>query len=117
MTPQRTIGTHCWHSPGHRWSAVRRLRQVVRTRTSQGARRTGRGHDLRRDDLLLADIRPGADYNRPSGPPEPDRVRAEGLSPAMTAIGRRAVRLEHLLTAPNASLRDLDVAVALALEH
>ncbi|TME32974.1 MAG: deoxyribose-phosphate aldolase [Chloroflexi bacterium] len=35
----------------------------------------------------------------------------------MTAIGRRAVRLEHLLTAPNASLRDLDVAVALALEH
>ena len=35
----------------------------------------------------------------------------------MTAIGRRAVRLEHLLTAPNASLRDLDEAVALALEH
>jgi deoxyribose-phosphate aldolase len=35
----------------------------------------------------------------------------------MTAIGRRAVRLEHLLTAPNASLRDLDDAVALVLEH
>jgi deoxyribose-phosphate aldolase len=35
----------------------------------------------------------------------------------MTAIGRRAVRLEHLLTAPNASLRDLDDAVSLALEH
>ena len=35
----------------------------------------------------------------------------------MTAIGRRAVRLEHLLTAPNASLRDLDEAVALTLEH
>ena len=35
----------------------------------------------------------------------------------MTAIGRRAVRLEHLLTAPNASLRDLDEAVALVLEH
>lgn len=35
----------------------------------------------------------------------------------MTAIGRRAVRLEHLLTAPNASLRDLDEAVALVTEH
>jgi deoxyribose-phosphate aldolase len=35
----------------------------------------------------------------------------------MTAIGRRAVRLEHLMTAPNASLRDLDDAVALVLEH
>ena len=35
----------------------------------------------------------------------------------MTAIGRRAVRLEHLLTAPNASLRELDEAVALVLEH
>ncbi|MDP9273780.1 MAG: deoxyribose-phosphate aldolase [Chloroflexota bacterium] len=35
----------------------------------------------------------------------------------MTAIGRRMVRLEHRLTAPNASLADLDTAVALALEH
>lgn len=35
----------------------------------------------------------------------------------MTVVGRRAVRLEHLLTAPNASLHDLDEAVALALEH
>jgi len=35
----------------------------------------------------------------------------------MTVIGRRAVRLEHLLTAPNASMRDLDEAVALAMEH
>lgn len=35
----------------------------------------------------------------------------------MTVIGRRAVRLEHLLTAPNASLHDLDEAVALAMEH
>lgn len=35
----------------------------------------------------------------------------------MTAVGRRAVRLEHLLTAPNASLRELDDAVALVLEH
>jgi deoxyribose-phosphate aldolase len=35
----------------------------------------------------------------------------------MTVIGRRAVRLEHLLTAPNASLHDLDDAVALAMEH
>ena len=35
----------------------------------------------------------------------------------MTGIGRRAVRLEHLLTAPNASLRDLDAAAGLVLEH
>jgi len=35
----------------------------------------------------------------------------------MTVTGRRAVRLEHLLTAPNASMRDLDEAVALAIEH
>jgi len=35
----------------------------------------------------------------------------------MTALGRRPARLEHLLTAPNASLRDLDAAVALVLEH
>jgi deoxyribose-phosphate aldolase len=35
----------------------------------------------------------------------------------MTAIGRRAVRFEHRLTAPNASLADLDAAVSLALEH
>lgn len=35
----------------------------------------------------------------------------------MTAIGRRAVRLEHRLTAPNASLTDLETAVALAMEH
>ena len=35
----------------------------------------------------------------------------------MTVTGRRAVRLEHLLTAPNASMRDLDEAVALAMEH
>lgn len=35
----------------------------------------------------------------------------------MTAIGRRAVRLEHWLTRPNASLAELDAAVALAIEH
>ncbi len=35
----------------------------------------------------------------------------------MTAIGRRTVRLEHLMTTPNASLRELDEAVALVLEH
>jgi deoxyribose-phosphate aldolase len=35
----------------------------------------------------------------------------------MTAIGRRAVRLEHRLTRPNASLVELDAAVALAIEH
>ena len=35
----------------------------------------------------------------------------------MTASVRRAVRLEHRLTQPNASLRDLDAAVALAVEH
>lgn len=35
----------------------------------------------------------------------------------MTATGRRAVRLEHLMTAPNASMHDLDEAVALVLEH
>ncbi len=35
----------------------------------------------------------------------------------MTALGRRPVRLEHLMTAPNASLGDLDDAIALVLEH
>jgi deoxyribose-phosphate aldolase len=35
----------------------------------------------------------------------------------MTAIGRRVVRLEHRLTRPNASLADLEAAVALAIEH
>jgi deoxyribose-phosphate aldolase len=35
----------------------------------------------------------------------------------MTAIGRRVVRLEHRLTRPNASLAELEAAVALALEH
>lgn len=35
----------------------------------------------------------------------------------MTVVGRRTVRLEHLLTAPNASMHDLDEAVALVLEH
>jgi deoxyribose-phosphate aldolase len=35
----------------------------------------------------------------------------------MTAIGRRAARLEHRLTRPNASLAELDAAVALAIEH
>ena len=35
----------------------------------------------------------------------------------MTANGRRIVRLEHLMTAPNAALRDLDEAVELVLEH
>ena len=35
----------------------------------------------------------------------------------MTAIGRRAARLEHRLTRPNASLGELDAAVALAIEH
>lgn len=35
----------------------------------------------------------------------------------MTASVRRALRLEHRLTQPNASLRDLEVAVALATEH
>jgi deoxyribose-phosphate aldolase len=35
----------------------------------------------------------------------------------MTASVRRAVRLEHRLTQPNASLADLEAAVALATEH
>jgi deoxyribose-phosphate aldolase len=35
----------------------------------------------------------------------------------MTAIGRRAARLEHRLTRPAASLAELDAAVALAVEH
>ena len=35
----------------------------------------------------------------------------------MTASVRRAVRLEHRLTQPNASLADLETAVALATEH
>jgi deoxyribose-phosphate aldolase len=35
----------------------------------------------------------------------------------MTASVRRALRLEHRLTHPNASLADLDAAVALAVEH
>jgi deoxyribose-phosphate aldolase len=35
----------------------------------------------------------------------------------MTAIGRRAARLEHRLTRPNASLAELDAAIALAIEH
>ena len=35
----------------------------------------------------------------------------------MTASVRRALRLEHRLTQPNASLADLDAAVALAAEH
>ncbi|HUF05808.1 MAG TPA: deoxyribose-phosphate aldolase [Candidatus Binatia bacterium] len=35
----------------------------------------------------------------------------------MTASVRRAVRLEHRLTQPNASLADLEAAVALAAEH
>jgi deoxyribose-phosphate aldolase len=35
----------------------------------------------------------------------------------MTAIGRRAARLEHRLTRPNASLAELESAVALAVEH
>jgi deoxyribose-phosphate aldolase len=35
----------------------------------------------------------------------------------MTASVRRAVRLEHRLTQPNASLADLDAAVALAVAH
>jgi len=35
----------------------------------------------------------------------------------MNASVRRALRLEHRLTQPNASLRDLDAAVALATEH
>jgi deoxyribose-phosphate aldolase len=35
----------------------------------------------------------------------------------LTAIGRRAARLEHRLTRANASLAELDAAVALAIEH
>jgi deoxyribose-phosphate aldolase len=35
----------------------------------------------------------------------------------MTASARRALRLEHRLTQPNASLADLDAAVALATDH
>jgi len=35
----------------------------------------------------------------------------------MIASARRGVRLEHLLTRPNASLDDLAGAVALATEH
>jgi deoxyribose-phosphate aldolase len=40
-----------------------------------------------------------------------------GSFPHMIGAGRRAMRLEHLLTAPNVSLHDLEDAVALALEH
>jgi deoxyribose-phosphate aldolase len=35
----------------------------------------------------------------------------------MTVTGRRAARLEHRLTRPNASLTELEAAVALAIEH
>jgi deoxyribose-phosphate aldolase len=35
----------------------------------------------------------------------------------MTATGHRAARLEHRLTRPNASLTELEAAVALAIEH
>src|ERR1044072_6266510 len=35
----------------------------------------------------------------------------------MTAIGRRAARLEQRLTRPNASLAELETVVALAMEH
>lgn len=35
----------------------------------------------------------------------------------MTVTGRRAARLEHRLTRPNASLAELDAGVALAIEH
>ena len=35
----------------------------------------------------------------------------------MTGIGRRTVRLEHRLTRPNATLRELDEALALAAVH
>lgn len=35
----------------------------------------------------------------------------------MTAVGRRAARLEHRLTGPTASLSELDAAVARAVEH
>jgi len=35
----------------------------------------------------------------------------------MTAVGRRAARLEHRLTRPTASLSELDAAAALAVEH
>ncbi len=35
----------------------------------------------------------------------------------MTASARRALRLEHRVTQPNASIADLDAAVALASEH
>jgi deoxyribose-phosphate aldolase len=35
----------------------------------------------------------------------------------MTATARRALRLEHRLTHPNATLRDLDAAVAIVTEH
>jgi deoxyribose-phosphate aldolase len=35
----------------------------------------------------------------------------------MTVTGRRAARLEHRLTRPNASLAELEAAVALAIEH
>lgn len=35
----------------------------------------------------------------------------------MTAIGRTGARLEHRLTSPNATLADLEAAVALAIEH
>lgn len=35
----------------------------------------------------------------------------------MTALGRTTARLEHRLTSPNASLADLDAAVAMVVEH
>src|SRR5918996_1568514 len=45
------------------------------------------------------------------------RAHREESSAPMTASPRRVVRLEHRLTQPNASLSDLDTAVALAEEQ
>ena len=68
--------------------------------------------------------RNGRCYNRPSGPVSGIAhlmpffvLPSGGISAPMTASVRRAVRLEHRLTHPNASLADLDAAVALAVEH
>lgn len=43
--------------------------------------------------------------------------RTKDATPVMTVSGQRAARLEHRLARPNASLADLDAALALASEH
>ena len=50
-------------------------------------------------------------------PPSPPTFAHKEDLRTLTATGRRAARLEHRLTRANASLAELDAAVALAVEH